>query len=107
MMEKEAKWITLREDANRKADIDERRGRAEEHRAMAELIAADNTTMMKNPACMDEASLEWWKLTKMQIFARKREAARDAMVATINAGGADATASGGGHVDAPTTDDDA
>jgi hypothetical protein len=34
--EKGAKWITLREDAKRKAGIEERRARAEEHRAMAE-----------------------------------------------------------------------
>ncbi|KAK1660699.1 hypothetical protein QYE76_048858 [Lolium multiflorum] len=46
--EKEATWTTLREDAKRKADIEERRAHAEEHRAMAELIAAENATMMMN-----------------------------------------------------------
>lgn len=101
--EKEAKWTTLREDAKRKADIEERRARTEEHRAMAELIAAENATMMMNPPSMDEASLEWWKLTKTQILARRREAARAAMDVAMNAGGEDAKASGGGHVDALAT----
>jgi hypothetical protein len=32
---------------------------------MVELIAAENFTMMMNPAGMDWESLEWWKLTKM------------------------------------------
>ncbi|KAM0856310.1 hypothetical protein ACQ4PT_049211 [Festuca glaucescens] len=104
--EKEAKWTILQEDAKRKADVVERRARAEEHRAMAELIAAENATMMMNPAGMDEASLEWWKLTKTQILARRRKAARAAMAAAMNAGGEDATASGDGHVEAPATDGD-
>jgi hypothetical protein len=63
---KEATWATLREDAKRKADIEEKRVRAEEHHAMAELIAAENATMLMNPAIMDEETLEWWKLTKSQ-----------------------------------------
>jgi hypothetical protein len=105
--EKEAKWTTVREDAKHKADIEERRARAKEHLAMAELIAAENATMMMNPAGMDEASFEWWKLTKTQILARRREAARGAMAAAMNAGGEDATASGRGHVDASATDSDA
>lgn len=102
--EKEAKWITLREEAKRKGDIEERRACAKENRAMAELIATENATMMMNPTHMDEASLEWWKLMKTQILARRRDAARAAM---MNAGGDDATASGGGHVDAPVADGDA
>jgi hypothetical protein len=48
--EKEAKWKTLWKDAKRKAGIEERRARAEEHCAVAELIAAENATMMMNPA---------------------------------------------------------
>jgi hypothetical protein len=109
--EKEAKWTTLREDAKCKADINERRARAEEHRAMAELVAAVNATIMMNPADMDEGSLEWWKLTKTQILARRRGATHAAMDAMMNAGGdaggEDTTASGGGHVEAPATDGDA
>jgi hypothetical protein len=53
MMEAKARE-RLREDAKRKADIEEKRACAEEHHAMAELIAAENATMLMNPAAMDE-----------------------------------------------------
>jgi hypothetical protein len=52
--EKEAKWNILREDVKRKADLEERRASADENRAMAELIVAENVTMRMNPAEMDE-----------------------------------------------------
>jgi hypothetical protein len=91
MMEAKARE-RLREDAKRKADIEEKRACAEEHHAMAELIAAENATMLMNPAAMDEETLEWWKLTKTQILARRREAARADMAAAMTAGGGDATA---------------
>jgi hypothetical protein len=71
---------------------------------MAELIAVENATMLMNPAAMDEETLDWWKLTKTQILARRREAARAAMAAAMTAGGGDATASGGSYVDAPASD---
>ncbi|KAK1619833.1 hypothetical protein QYE76_025350 [Lolium multiflorum] len=74
---------------------------------MAELITAENATMLMNPTAMDEETLEWWKLTKTQILARRREVARAAMAAAMTAGGGDATASGGGHVDAPSSDGEA
>jgi hypothetical protein len=77
--EKEEKWSMLREDAKCKASIEERRARAEENRAMAELIAVENATMMINPAAMDEFHLEWWNHAKMDILTRTREAARAAM----------------------------
>jgi hypothetical protein len=105
--EKEAKWAKLREDAKRKTDIEKKRARTEEYRAMAELIAAENATMLMNPVAMDEETLEWWKLTKTQILARRREAARAAMATVMTAEGGDATASGGGYVDAPASDGDA
>jgi hypothetical protein len=38
---------------------------------MVELIAAENATMMMNSAGMDEASIEWWNLTKTQILAQR------------------------------------
>jgi hypothetical protein len=74
---------------------------------MAELIAAENATMLMNPAAMDEETLEWWKLMKTQSLARRREAARATMAAAMTAGGGDATASVGGHVDAPASNGDA
>jgi hypothetical protein len=55
--EKEAKWATLLEDAKRKANIEEKRERAEEHRAIAELIVVENATMLMNPAAMDEETV--------------------------------------------------
>jgi hypothetical protein len=61
---------------------------------------------MMNPTKMDEARIEWWNLTKTEILARMREAAR-AAIAAMNARGDDATASRGGHVDAPATNGDA
>ncbi|KAK1662448.1 hypothetical protein QYE76_050607 [Lolium multiflorum] len=79
--EKEEKWSMLREYAKRKADIEERRARAKENRAMAELIVAENATMMINPNEMDEFRLEWWTNAKMDILTRRREVARVVMVA--------------------------
>jgi hypothetical protein len=87
-------------------DIDERRAHAEENWAMDELITAENAPVMMNPTKMDEARIEWWNLTKTEILARMREAAR-AAIAAMNARGDDATASRGGHVDAPATNGDA
>jgi hypothetical protein len=62
--------------------------------------------MMMNPAEMDESRLEWWNHAKMEILTRRWKAAHAAL-ATMNARGDDATASGGGHVDASATDGDA
>jgi hypothetical protein len=88
--EKEAKWIMLREDAKRKADIEERRARAEENHAMVELIATENATIMTNPVEMDGFRLEWWNRVKMEILTWRRKAARVAMD-VMNARGDDAT----------------
>ncbi|KAK1692063.1 hypothetical protein QYE76_008760 [Lolium multiflorum] len=101
--EKEENWNMLREDAKRKADVEERRARAEENRAMSELIAVENATMMMNLAEMDEFRLEWWNHAKMEILTRRRKAAHAAMAAMSGARGDDAMASGGGRVDAPAT----
>jgi hypothetical protein len=64
MMEKKnkgkgAKWNMLRKDAKHKTDVEERRARADENRAMVELIAAKNATMIMNPVEMDEFRFEW------------------------------------------------
>jgi hypothetical protein len=51
--EKEEKWNMLQEDAKCKADLEERRARADENQATAELIEAENaTTMMTWPRWM-------------------------------------------------------
>jgi hypothetical protein len=64
MMEKKnkgkgAKWNMLQKDAKHKTDVEERRARADENRAMVELIAAKNATMIMNPVEMDEFRFEW------------------------------------------------
>jgi hypothetical protein len=73
--EKEEKWSMLWEDAKRKADNKKRRACDGENRAMAELIAVENATMMMNPTEMDEFRLKWWNHAKMEILTRRREAA--------------------------------
>ncbi|KAK1678113.1 hypothetical protein QYE76_038966 [Lolium multiflorum] len=81
----------------RKAGVEERRARAKQNRAMAELITVENATMMMSPDEMDESRLEWWSHAKMEILTRMSEAARAAMADMSGARGDAATASGGGH----------
>jgi hypothetical protein len=57
--EKQMCWELLQEDEKMKADIDERRERAEEKRATAELIAEENKIMMLDSSAMDEFTKEW------------------------------------------------
>jgi hypothetical protein len=58
IQEKQMRSELLREDEKLKAAIDERRPRAEEKHAMAELIAEENKTMMMDPSLMDEFTKE-------------------------------------------------
>jgi hypothetical protein len=46
--EKQMRWELLQEDEKMKAAIDDRRSRAEEKRAMVELIAEENKIMMRD-----------------------------------------------------------
>jgi hypothetical protein len=75
-----------------KADIDERRARAEEKRATAELIAEENKIMMMDSSKKDEFTKEWWNLSHIEILQRMREAtvlaARCASTAATTGGGA-------------------
>jgi hypothetical protein len=57
--EKQMRWELLREDEKMKAGIDERRARAKEKCAMAELIAEENKIMMMDSSKMDEFTKEW------------------------------------------------
>jgi hypothetical protein len=52
--EKQMRWELLREDEKMKADIDERRARAEEKHTTAELIAEENKIMMMDSSKMNE-----------------------------------------------------
>jgi uncharacterized membrane protein len=81
-----------------KAVIDERRARAKEKRAMAELIAEKNKIMTMDLSKMDEFTKEWWNLSRMEILQRMREAAvlaRGASTA-VTIGGGDGAGGGGG-----------
>jgi hypothetical protein len=51
-----------------KAAIDERKARAEEKCAMAELITEENKIMMMDSSNMDEFTKEWWNLSRMEIL---------------------------------------
>jgi hypothetical protein len=73
--EKQMRWELLREDEKMKADINERRARAEGKRATAELIAEKNKIMMMDSSKMDEFTKEWWNLSRMEILQRRRKAA--------------------------------
>jgi hypothetical protein len=98
------RWELLREDEKMKADIDERRARAKEKRATAELIAELNKIMMMDSSKMDEFTEEWWNLSRMEILQRRREAAvlaaRCASTAATTGGGDRAGGGGGGGGDA-------
>jgi hypothetical protein len=59
IQEKQTRWELLREDEKLKAVSDERKARAEEKRAMVELIAEENKTMMMDPSLMDDFTKEW------------------------------------------------
>jgi hypothetical protein len=76
-----------------KAGIDERRARAKENRATAELIAEENTIMMMDSSKMDEFTKEWWNLSRMEILQRRREVA---VLADHCASTAATTGGGGG-----------
>jgi hypothetical protein len=52
--EKQIRWELLREDEKMKSAIDDRRARAKEKCAMAELIAEENKIMMMDSSKMDE-----------------------------------------------------
>jgi hypothetical protein len=80
------------------AGIDERRARAEEKRATAELIIEENKIIMMNSSKMDEFTKEWWNLSRMEILQRRRDAAllvaRCASTA-VTTGGGDGAGGGG------------
>jgi hypothetical protein len=50
-----------REDAKRKADLEERIIKLKEAKAWKELMAEEKEHMMMSKKEMDEEQLEWWK----------------------------------------------
>jgi hypothetical protein len=52
----------IQEDDNRKAAMEVRRLALEERKAMMELVADENRTMMMDPRTMDAFTEEWWDI---------------------------------------------
>ena len=61
-----------REEAKRKADLEERMIKIKEAKAWKELMAEEKEHMMMPKKDMDEDQLVWWKETKEDIAERKR-----------------------------------
>jgi hypothetical protein len=93
---KQMRWELLREDEKMKAAIDERRARAKEKCAMAEIIAEENKIMMIDSSKIDEFTKEWWNLSRMEILKQRREAVALARGTAATTGGGDGVGGGGG-----------
>ena len=61
-----------REDAKRKADLEERMIKVKEAKAWKELMVEEKKHMMMSKKDMDEDQLMWWKEYKQDITERKR-----------------------------------
>ena len=61
-----------REDANRKADWEERMIKLKEAKAWKEIMGEEKEHMMMSRKDMDEDQLAWWKEYKADIAERKR-----------------------------------
>ena len=61
-----------REDAKRKADMEERMIKVKEAKAWKELMVEEKEHMMMSKKDMDEDQLMWWKEYKQDIVERKR-----------------------------------
>ena len=67
-----AQFEARREDANRKAELEERMIKLKEVKAWKEIMAEEKEHMMMSKKDMDEEQLAWWKDYKEDIAARKR-----------------------------------
>jgi hypothetical protein len=67
-----AQLVARREDANRKAELEERMIKLKEAKAWKEIMAEEKEHMMMSKKDMDEDQLAWWKETKADIAERKR-----------------------------------
>jgi hypothetical protein len=89
----QAGWEAIREDDKRKHVLEERRIELEEKKAMMELIADENKTMMMDPSIMDAFTREWWDMRREEIMKRRRLAR---LQSHANGGGTPMGGSGGG-----------
>jgi hypothetical protein len=68
----QARWEAIREDDKRKHALEERRIDREEKKAMMDLIANENKTMIMDPSTMDAFTREWWDMRREEIMERRR-----------------------------------
>ena len=66
-----AKLQAQREDAKRKADLEERMIKIKKAKAWKELMAEEKEHTMMSTKDMDDEQLQWWKDTKADIAERK------------------------------------
>jgi hypothetical protein len=66
--------LSVEEDDKRKAAMEERRLTLEDEKAMMELIADENRTMMMDPSTMDAFTREWWDMRREKNMERRRQA---------------------------------
>jgi hypothetical protein len=57
---------------------------SKEKRAMDELVAKENKTMMMDPTTIDSFTREWWDMRRLEIISRRKQA-RVKATATVNA----------------------
>ena len=67
-----AKLQAQREDAKRKAQLDDRMVKLKEAKAWKEIMAEEKEHKMMPTKDMDEDQLNWWKETKAEIMKRKK-----------------------------------
>ena len=68
-----AKLQAQREDAKRKADLDEKMAKLKEAKAWKELMAEEKEHMMMPTKDMDEEQLNWWKETKAESWRSRKK----------------------------------
>jgi hypothetical protein len=89
----QARWEAIREDDKRTQALEERKLELEEKKAMMELIADENKTMMMDPNTMDAFTREWLDMRREEIMKRRRLAR---LHSHANGVGAPMGGSGGG-----------
>jgi hypothetical protein len=91
----QARWEAIREDDKSKHALEDRRIDREEKKAMMDLIANENKTMMMDPSTMDAFTREWWDMRREEIMERRRLAR---LQSHANGAGAPMGRSGGGDL---------
>jgi hypothetical protein len=104
----QARWEAVWEDDKSKHALEERRIELDEKKAMMDLIANENKTMMMDPSTMDAFTREWWDMRREEIMERRRLArlqshANGAGALMGRSGGGDLVGSSGGAINVGDT----